>query len=517
MRYGIDFGGSKCCTAACGPDGAPRLLTMRGGERLLPSVVAYERPGPDATLAPASIGVGARQRGMGDRLRGSVAGVKRLFGRRIDDIELRRPGPWLGGGLVPADNGDAWVDVWGRALSPPALAAPLFAEIAVAVDTHLPSGESHEAVIAVPPGFEHAARQALKDAAELGGVRVARLLSSACAAVLGNNPASARRPRVRLAVVDLGATRFDVSIIAIESGVIEVLATAGDGVGGDDFDRRIVARLSAEARAAHGMDLEADATLYARFLEEAQRLKHQCNDAGQGVIQLPGQDTSFTRAVRRAEVEAWTRDLVDRLEEPCREALGAAGVTLGSKPGDLREVLVVGGASRFAPALRKLEQVFNCAPARAGNPEEVVALGAAVYAAMLDGLPGSEAPALALDVNPHAIGVRSSAGTATVVPRFSTLPARGERVITTQRDRQTEIAIDLVEGAAERPLARYRISGLPDAMAGEPLLLVDFTVDSDGLVALEARPLAGGPRPTIKREAATGLTRAELRREREHA
>ena len=235
------------------------------------------------------------------------------------------------------------------------------------------------------------------------------------------------------------------------------------------------------------------------------------------MIQIPGRDAPFTRAVRRAEIEAWTRDLVDRLEEPCRDALGAARVTLGSKPGDLREVLVVGGASRFAPTLRKLEQVFNCRPARAGNPEEVVALGAAVYASMLDGLPGSEAPALALDVNPHAIGVRSSSGTTTVVPRFSTLPARGERVITTQRDRQTEIAIDLVEGTAERPLARYRISGLPDAMAGEPLLLVDFTVDTDGLVALEARQLAGGPRPVIKREAATGLSRAELRRERDYA
>jgi molecular chaperone DnaK len=517
VRYGIDFGGSKCCTAACGPDGAPRLIAMRGGERLLPSVVAYERPGPDATVAPASIGASARQRGLGDRLRGSVAGVKRLFGRRIDDVELRRPGPWLGGGLVPADNGDAWIDIWGRPLSPPALAAPLFGEIAASIEKELPGGEQHEAVIAVPPGFEHAARQALKDAAELGGVRVARLLSSACAAVLGHNPASARRSRVRLAVVDLGATRLDVSILAIEHGVLEVLATAGESVGGDDFDRRIVARLAAEARAAHGVDLEADAVVYARFLEEAQRLKHQCNDAGQGVIQIPGHEVPFTRAVRRAEVEAWTRDLVDRIEEPCLEALSAAGVTLGSKPGDLREVLVVGGASRFAPTLRKLEQIFGCPPTRAGNPEEVVALGAAVYAAMLDGLPGSEAPALALDVNPHAIGVRAPSGTTTVVPRFSTLPARGERVITTQRDRQTEIAIDLVEGSAERPLARYRISGLPDALAGEPLLLVDFTVDSDGLVALEARPLAGGARPTIRREAATGLTRAELRREREHA
>lgn len=506
-RYGIDFGGSKCCAAVPGEKGRAQLVATSGGDRLIPSVVAFGRPGLDGKVGDPALGAAARRLALGDRPRGVVAGVRRIFGRRIDDPELRRPGPWLGGGLLPSENGDAWIEVNGVPMSPPAIAAHLFAALHAAAIVHLSGPGPHEAVIAVAPGADHAARQAVKDAAELGGVRVARLLSAAAAAVLGHGQAEPRRPG-RLAVCDLGSHRFDASVVTVEGGVVWVQATAGDTVGGDDFDRRLAARLAGETRAAHGVDVEADSALYGRFLDEVQKVKHQASDVGQAVMALPTPDGTAPRTVKRVEIEAWTRDLVDRIDAACREVLAAAQV----KPGEIREVLLVGGGARFPAVGRKIEQVFGCPITRAANPEEVVALGAAIYGAALDGaLDG----VLALESSPHLVAVSAAGQASPVVPRFSTLPARGERLVTTSRDGQTQIAVDLVEGEdGGRPLARYLLSEIPEAPAGEVQLLVDVTVDGDGLVGLQARPLGGGPRPKIRREVMSGLPRAELRRRR---
>jgi molecular chaperone DnaK len=499
-RYGIDFGTSKCCVAVVGPDGRAQVLPTRHGERLMPAAVAF---GAGAEGRPV-IGGAARRQAQGAG-RAYVSGIKRLFGRRVDDPEARRAGPGMGGGVVSAPNGDAWVDVLGTKTSPPSLAAHLLAELRATAQQQLRATGNAEAVVAVPPSYDHAARQALKDAAELAGIPIARLLSEAAAAAIGHGVA--RRPRATLAVCDLGGGRFDASIVQIENGVVEVLATAGEPCGGDDFDRRIAARLGGEVRAGGGADLEADPATYAQLLEDVQKLKHAAVDAGQGTIQLavPGRDP-FARTVKRLEIEAWTRDLVDRLDRPCREALSGARV----KPGEVREVLVCGGAARLPAVVRKIEQVFGCPAARAQSPDEVVAAGAALYAGALDGVPES---LLALDPTPHVIGIRAGGRQQTVIARGTPMPARGERVFTTVKDGQKEIAIDVVEGeGGGRWLGRWFITGLPEARAGEVLMLVDVTVDGDGIVGVAARPFGGGTRPKVRMEPASGLQRADVRR-----
>ncbi len=500
-RIAIDLGTTRCCVAVVGPDGKAQLVPTRHGERMMPSVVAY---GSGTPPLPASLGAAARRQAIAQP-RMCVAGVRRLFGRRADEPELRRPGSLLGGGVVAASNGDAWIALGDTTISPPDVAAALLSELRQSAQEHLRAGAPVEAVLTVPPGAGHAARQALRDAAELAGIPVARLLSEAAAAAIGHG--ASRRPRARLAVCDLGGGRFDASIVAIEGGVVEVLGTAGENVGGDDFDRRIAARLAAEIRGATGHDPESDPGNWTRFLEDAQRVKHAAVDTGQGTLELAGTGgrPPFSRTLKRLEIEGWTRDLVEKLDAPCREALAGARV----RPGDIREILVVGGAARLPSVVRKIEQVFGCPAARAPAPDEVVALGAAIYAAALDGMPEAM---LALDVSAHALAFRAGGRVVPLVPRFTTLPARAERVLTTVRDGQKEIAIEILEGEGTRSIGRYLVSGFPDGRAGEVLLMCDFTIDGDGLCGLGARLYGGGARPQVRRENTSGLPRAELRR-----
>jgi molecular chaperone DnaK len=497
VLFAIDFGTQSCRLAALGSDGRPHILA-RGGERNVPSAVAFPASAAGVPSWSGAVVGAAARRLIAANPRAGLLGVKRLLGGRHDDPEVRRQaGPLVT--LAAAGNGDAWVELGGKSWSPPELAAALFAALRAAAESAA-GGQPIEAVVTVPPSFDHAARQALKDAAALAGLPIVRLLGEPTAAALGCG--LMRRPRGRLVVCDLGAGRFDVSIVAVEAGVIEVLATAGDRVGGDDFDRRIAARVFSEPRA--GDDPAAEL----RLLDEAQRLKHGAMVDGQASFEIGG-ESSYRRTVKRHEIEGWTRDLVDRLDEPCREVIVGAQVKLH----DLREVVVVGGGSYVPAALRKIEQVFGCPASRPPNPEDMVALGAAQYTALLRGAADA---VLAMDASARALGFRAGAGRpATVIARGTPLPAQAERVLTTARDGQRELAIEVFEGdaAGARPVGRYTISGLPDAKAGEALVLVDFRLDGDGLVSLAARALGGAPPIVVRLAAASGLTRAEVRRQ----
>jgi molecular chaperone DnaK len=486
-----------------GPEGRPTLIAARSGERTVPAAVAFGASG--GVVVPswsgALVGAAARRQ-IAHAPRTGLLGVKRYLGRRHDDPEVRRlAGPLVA--MVPAPNGDVWLEVAGRAWSPPELAAPIFAALRAAAEEHA-GGAAVEAVLTVPPSCDHAARQALRDAAALAGLKVVRLLGEPTAAALGHGVQ--RRPRSKLAVCDLGAGGFDVSILVVEQGVIEVLATAGERVGGDDVDRRIASRLTSEMQ-GHFPDAVADL----RLLEDAQRLKHLAIETGQASFHIPGADDGLARTVKRQEIEGWTRDLVEKIDAPCRDVLAAARV----KPSDIREVLVVGGGSRLPAAVRKIEQVFGCPATRAQHPEDVVALGAAQYTALLGGAADG---VLAVDATARTLGFRAAGGRMTaVIARGAPLPAQAERVLTTARDGQRDLGIDVFEGeegdpGGPRHVGRYIVGGLPDAKAGEVLVLVDFRLDSDGLVSLSARPFGAAAPVPVRALFASGLARAEVRR-----
>ena len=486
---GIDLGSHVCRIGVLGADGRPELLDLSGGERSLPSAVAFGSIG--GTWSEAVVGAVARRQILLSP-RSGVAGVKRFLGRRADDPEVRRASGHFAHS-VASPTGDAALEAGGRAWTPPELLAPTLAALRAMAEQQLEGPVA--AGVSVPPTFGHGARQALKDAAHLAGLEIVRLLGDGAAVALAVG--ARRRAKSLMAVCDLGAAQFGVSIVAIEPGALQVLASAGDAIGGDDFDRRIAARLA-------GAD--SDPTDL-RAIEDAQRIKHLAVDTGQA----PFGETGDVRTVRRGEIESWTRDLVDRLDEPCREALAAAEV----RPSDVREVVLVGGAGRLPAVQRKIEQVFACPVVRPPRPDDFVALGAAEYTALIGGSAGAS---LVVESMTRNLSARGAGGKTTVlIRRGAPVPAATERLVTTAHDGQRDLGIDLYEGEASDPggrrrLGRFMVANLPEASAGETHVWIDVTVDADGLVGVAARPLGGAAAVPVKQVQAVGLSRAELRR-----
>jgi molecular chaperone DnaK len=507
---GIDLGTSNSCVASLDAAGQPRIITNRQGARTLPSVVGFAPGGKLLVGAPA-------KRQMLSAPRDTVFAVKRLIGRRWDDPEIRKLARTLPYAVVPAENGDAWVEVNGQRHSPQEISAHVLEAVRHVAEEQLAGGGSiDEAIITVPAHFDAAQRQATKDAAEIAGLRVRRLLNEPTAAALGHGVH--RGAPARVAVCDLGGGTFDVSILNAEGGVFEVIATHGDILlGGEDFDRRIIERLAAEIRERHGLDVLGDATLLGRVRDEAERVKHVLSEAADARVEIPyltmvdGKQVDFVRPLTRAELEGWVKDVVDRLEAPCRAALEQAGLT-GK---DVEQVLLVGGMTRMPAVARKLEQVFGRKPHKGANPDEVVAIGAATQCAILDGVLGG---VVLLDVTSRAIGVHAGGGRfAPVIPKNATVPTRESRIIPTVADGQRELVVEVYEGESadvrqNRPLGVFTLSGLPDGPAGEVVAMVDFTVDVDGILSVSARELSSGARADVRLAPACGLSRRDVRK-----
>jgi len=489
---GIDLGSHLCRIGVLGSDGRPELLELSAGDRGLPSAVAFS--GTATSWTDAIVGAVARRQIL-LQPRSGAAGVKRFLGRRASDPEVRRASGQFAH-VIASPTGDAAIEAAGRTFSPPELLAPTLSALRTMAEEQL--GGPVAAVVCVPATFGHSARQAVRDAAVLAGLEIVRLLGEGAATALALG--QKRRAQSLSAVCDLGAAHFDVSIIATEQGVTQVLSAAGDSVGGDDFDRRIAARLAIG---------EPDPTDL-RLLEEAQRVKHLAVDSGQAPYGTGG-DLGEVRTVRRAEIESWTRDLVDRLDGPCRDALATADV----RPTDLREVILVGGAGRLPAVQRKIEQVFGVPVTRPSRADDLVAFGAAEYTALIGGSSGAS---LAVDVAARSLSVRSAGGkTSILIRRGAPLPAQAERLLTTAQDGQRDLGIDLFEGdgseaTSPRRLGRFIVGNLPDARAGEAHVWVEVRIDSDGLVALIARPLGAAAPVPVRLVPAVGLSRAELRR-----
>ncbi len=524
FAVGIDLGTSNSAVAVLDDDGRPRILTTPEGSTTLPSLVWFSPSGP-------VVGEAARE-GLDHSPDVTIFGVKRLMGRRFDHPDVRRLARVLPYELVAAPNGYTLIALGGgQTVSPEEVSALVLLELRRIAEEFL-GGPVVEAVITVPAWFDTAQRQATKDAAEISGLRVRRLLSEPTAAAFGHG--AHRGERRRFVVCDLGGGTFDVAVVDVDSGVFEVLSTTGDSfLGGDDVDRAIVENLVRDVRVTKGIDVSADAGAIDRLRVAAQRAKHELSSELSTSLLIPellllpsGKAVEYGRPLRRDEIELWSSPLFRRLEDPCRDAL----VRASRSSDQVDEVLLVGGMTRMPAVRRQLARIFGNEPSSVANPEEVVAIGAALEVARLDGLIDGvliiDVCARGLSISPAATSFSSSGGTLgagagipcdLVIGPNSVVPTREHRVLLTKLENQQTIEFDLWEGSSTDPagnthLGRFAIVELPPAPAGEVLALIEVTIDVDGTVRLASTELISSQGLSVEQLSHTGLPRPEIER-----
>jgi len=506
---GIDLGTSNSVVAVIDRDGAPRILTTDEGTTMLPSLVWFSPAGP-------IVGERARE-GLDGSPDLTIFGAKRLLGRRFDHPEIRRLARVLPYELVEASNGDTWIALpAGRAVSPEEVCALILRELRRIAEAHFGQPVTR-AVITVPAWYDAAQRQATKDAAQIAGLSVARLLSEPTAAALGHG--AHRGADRRFLVCDLGGGTFDVAVVDVLGGIFEVLATTGDAfLGGDDVDRAVVENLLRDIRTTRGMDISTDAEAIEHLRMVAQRAKHELSGVAAArlhipeLVQLPsGKALEYTKVLRRDELELWSAPLMRRLEPPVREALRRANRARE----DLQEVLLVGGMTRMPAVRREIARIVGRDPRVLENPEEVVAVGAALEVARLE---GTIEGVLVIDVAARGVSVSTGGSDCDlVIAQSCVVPTREHRVFPTRLDDQARIELDLWEGdspdsSRNRHLGRYAVLDLPEAPAGDVLVLLEITLDTDGTVRLSASELVSGERLQLEQLYHAGLARAEVAR-----
>jgi molecular chaperone DnaK len=506
---GIDLGTSNSVVAVIDTDGAPRILTTAEGSTTMPSLVWFSPDGP-------VIGETARA-GLDHSPEMTIFGAKRLLGRRFDHPEIRRLARVLPFELIEAPNGDTWIALsTGHSVSPEEVCALILRELRRIAERHF--GEPvTRAVMTIPAWYDAAQRQATKDAAAIAGLAVLHLLSEPTAAALGHG--AHRGAERRFVVCDLGGGTFDVAAVDVEAGIFEVLATTGDPfLGGDDVDRAVVENLVRDVRQTRNFDVSTDAVAIERLRLAAQRAKHELSQVATSKISVPelvqlpsGRAVEFTRTVRRDELELWAAPLIRRMEPPVREALRRCS----RRREDIQEVLLVGGMTRMPAVRREIGRIMGREPRVLENPEEVVAVGAALEVARLE---GTIEGVLLIDVAARGLSLSVGGGDCElVIPQSSVIPTREHRVLPTRQADQLRIEFDLWEGESPDPsknrhLGRYAIADLPEAPAGDVLALVELTIDTDGTVRLSASELVSGERLTLEQVFHAGLARAEVNR-----
>jgi molecular chaperone DnaK len=507
---GIDLGTTNSVVAVV-EGGDPTVVANQEGSRLTPSVVAYTKEGE--TL----VGQVAKRQAITNP-ENTVFSIKRFMGRRYDEVlhEIKLV-PYK---VVKAQNGDARVEVRGKVYSPPEISALILRKLKEAAEAYL--GEKvTQAVITVPAYFNDSQRQATKDAGAIAGLEVLRIVNEPTAAALAYGLDKKKDETV--AVYDLGGGTFDISILEIGEGVVEVKATNGDThLGGDDFDQRVMDWIADEFKREQGIDLRRDRMALQRLKEAAEKAKCELSTTVQTEINLPfiTADASGPKhlvlTLTRAKLESLVADLVERSLGPCRECMRQAGVT----PADIDEVILVGGQTRMPKVQEEVRTLFGKEPNKTVNPDEVVAVGAAVQAAVLT---GEVKDLLLLDVTPLSLGIETLGGVMTrLIEANTTIPTKKTEVFTTASDSQPSVEVHVLQG--ERPMARdnrtlgrFHLDGIPPAPRGVPQIEVTFDIDANGILNVSARDKATGRQQNITITASSGLTKDEVGRMKREA
>ncbi|MCS6893027.1 MAG: molecular chaperone DnaK [Deltaproteobacteria bacterium] len=504
---GIDLGTTNSVVAVMEGTNVT-VITNSEGSRITPSVVAQAKNGE------ILVGQIAKRQAITNP-KNTIFAVKRLIGRRYNDQEVEKARKVLPYEIIEAPNGDAWVKLGDQPKSPQEISAMVLMKMKQTAEDYL--GEKvTNAVITVPAYFNDAQRQATKDAGRIAGLNVLRIINEPTAAALAYG--LDKKGEKLVAVFDLGGGTFDISILELSDGVFEVKSTNGDTyLGGEDFDLRIVEWLVDEFKKDQGIDLRNDVMALQRLKESAEKAKIELSSSLETEINIPfiTADSSGPKHLNlkltRAKLEQLCADLIDRLVEPCQRALADAGVS----PSQINEVILVGGMTRMPAVQRKVQEIFGKEPAKNVNPDEAVAIGAAIQGGVLS---GEVTDIVLLDVTPLSLGIETYGGVMSVlIPRNTTIPARRNQIYTTAADNQTSVEIKIYQG--ERPMAadnkllgRFELVGIPPAPRGVPQIEVTFDIDANGILEVSAKDMATGKAQSIKITAKSGLTEEEIQR-----
>jgi molecular chaperone DnaK len=509
---GIDLGTTNSCVAVM-ENGTPKVIENAEGARTTPSIVAYTEDGEILVGAPA-------KRQAVTNPKNTLYAVKRLIGRRFEEKEVQKDIGLMPYKIVKADNGDAWVEVRGQKMAAQQVSAETLRKMKKTAEDYL-GEEVTEAVITVPAYFNDSQRQATKDAGRIAGLEVKRIINEPTAAALAFGMDKKEGDR-KIAVYDLGGGTFDISIIEIAEmdgeHQFEVLSTNGDTfLGGEDFDQRLIDYIAEEFKKEQGVDLKKDVLALQRLKEAAEKAKIELSSGQQTEVNLPyiTADASGPKhlavKITRAKFEALVEDLIKRTIDPCKMALKDAGLTTSQ----IDDVILVGGQTRMPKVMDAVKDFFGKDPRRDVNPDEAVAVGAAIQGGVLK---GEVKDVLLLDVTPLSLGIETLGGVMTkLIPKNTTIPTKASQVFSTADDNQSAVTVHVLQGEREvatgnKSLGQFNLSDIPPAPRGMPQIEVTFDIDANGILHVSAKDKATGKENTIRIQASSGLSEEEIQR-----
>ncbi|MDH4189835.1 MAG: molecular chaperone DnaK [Betaproteobacteria bacterium] len=510
---GIDLGTTNSCVAIM-EGGKPKVIENSEGARTTPSIVAYTEDGE------ILVGASAKRQAV-TNAKNTLYAVKRLIGRRFEEKEVQKDIGLMPFKIVKADNGDAWVDTRGKKIAPQQVSAEVLRKMKKTAEDYL-GEEVTEAVITVPAYFNDSQRQATKDAGRIAGLEVKRIINEPTAAALAFGMDKQGKGDTKIAVYDLGGGTFDISIIEIADvegeKQFEVLSTNGDTfLGGEDFDQRLIDYIVSEFKKEQGVDLSKDVLALQRLKDAAEKAKIELSSSQQTEINLPyiTADASgpkhLTMKITRAKFESLVDELIEKTIEPCRIAIKDAGV----KVSDIVDVILVGGMTRMPKVVDKVREFFGKEPRKDVNPDEAVAVGAAIQAGVLK---GEVKDVLLLDVTPLSLGIETLGGVMTkLIQKNTTVPTKANQVFSTADDNQTAVTIHVLQGerdmaSGNKSLGQFNLADIAPAPRGMPQIEVTFDIDANGILHVSAKDKSTGKEAKIKIQASTGLTEEEIKR-----